>query len=59
LVRPPEGKLDLTASRLNGDLHNADGSKSHANLTATSEHSQLRKRKWFPRNINAFHAWHQ
>jgi hypothetical protein len=48
LLRQPEGKLDLAAtstynaSQANGDLQNVDGSKSHAILTETSEHSELR-----------------
>lgn len=42
LLRQPEAKLDLVvtstynASRLNGDLQNGDGSKSHKILTATA-----------------------
>jgi hypothetical protein len=49
LLRQPEGKLDLlatsthNASRLNGDLQNADGSKSQEILTAILENSQLHK----------------
>jgi hypothetical protein len=49
VVRQSVGKLDraaastYNASRVNGDLQNVDGSKSQAILTATSEHSELRK----------------